>query len=483
MTNSRSKFLSFSSISFSDPSIDGPAAQSEVQLKAIDGKTHRFILKIKYEEPIQDSHLPLLRMAFCMPLLNYGLFCEKFILHFSLCESDFRLLNDLNRTFSRDIFVNKILRRRANYILPEYLPHEDTVRYQDSNPQAVIKPESVIPDLILAQGMDGQRCGVLSSGGKESLLSYAILDDIGADVYPLYVNESGGHWRPALPAFRHHKKACLNTQRMWTNVDRFYNFMLDHLPFIRSDHRRIRADTYPIRLCIFPFYVFGFMPIFVQKKIGNLLIGSEFDDLRSPPVYHGIPHYFGVYDQHQDYDIRMNEWYSKRILGLSQWSVVRNISGLIVERILASRYSHLAKYQRSCHSCHFENAEITPCGACSKCLGVLLFLLANKEDPKMMKFSDKHIDSFQDRKDFSVLRIDQDEKDHSFFLLKGKKTLPKGKYVDHIERIHLDNNVADIQLIPERFRKKLLAVLESCTSGFCRLEKGDWRPIEKPTEI
>jgi hypothetical protein len=114
---------------------------------------------------------------------------------------------------------------------------------------------------------------------------------------------------------------------------------------------------------------------------------------------------------------------------------------------------------------------------------VLLFLLANKEDPKMMKFSDKHIDSFQDRKDFSVLRIDQDEKDHSFFLLKGKKTLPKGKYVDHIERIHLDNNVADIQLIPERFRKKLLAVLESCTSGFCRLEKGDWRPIEKPTEI
>jgi hypothetical protein len=418
-----------------------------------------------------------------MPLLNYGLFSEKFELKFSICDSDFRLLNDLNVIFSRDIYVNKISRRRANYILPEYLPAEDPIRIQDSDPQAEVEPEGISEDLLIAEDMDGRRSGILSSGGKESLLSYAMLDEVGAEVYPLYVNESGGHWRPALPAYRHHKKACPNTQRMWTNVDRFYNFMLDHLPFIRSDHRNIRADTYPIRLCIFPFYVFALMPIFVQKRIGNLLIGSEFDDLRSPPVYQGIPHYFGIYDQHQDYDIRMDDWYSARVQGLSQWSAVRNISGLIVERILASRYPHLAKYQRSCHSCHFENKEIIPCGVCSKCLGVLLFLLANKKNPKMMKFSDKNIVTFLARKDFSVLRIDQDEKDHSFFLLKGKNTLPKGKYVDHIERIHLDKNVADIRLIPQRFRKSLLAILQSYTSGFCKLVEEAWIPVEKPRGI
>jgi hypothetical protein len=200
-------------------------------------------------------------------------------------------------------------------------------------------------------------------------------------------------------------------------------------------------------------------------------------------VYHGIPHYFGIYDQHQDYDIRMNDWYSKRILGLTQWSAVRHISGLIVERILVSRYPHLAKYQRSCHSCHFENQEILPCGTCSKCLGILLFLMANKGDPKMMKFSDKDIASFQNRKDFSVLRIDKDEKDHSFFLLKGGESPPLGKCVDHIEKIHVNNDTADIRFIPERFRKKLLAVLESYTSGYCRLEMGEWTPIEKPAEV
>ena len=218
MTNSQSNFLSFSSISITDPSINGPVAKSEVKLISIDGNIHKFTLEIRYEEPIQEDHLPILRMAFCMPLFNYGLFCKKFILHFSLCESDFHLLNDLNETFSRDIFVNKILRRRANYILPEFLLSESDVLLVHSDPQAEIEPASVHPDRILARGMRENSCGVLSSGGKESLLTYALLSEVGADVYPLYVNESGGHWRPALPAYRYHKEADPNTRRIWTNV-------------------------------------------------------------------------------------------------------------------------------------------------------------------------------------------------------------------------------------------------------------------------
>jgi hypothetical protein len=477
--NNQSHFISFSSITLSEPVIIGPSAKSEVTLNSIDGDIHKFVLEVRYENGIRESHLPLLRMAFCMPLLNYGLFSKRFVFDFSLSESDIRLLDDLNVVFSRDIFVNKILRRRANYILPEFLLSENDVQPGYSDPQAEIEPASVHPDHILARGMKENSCGVLSSGGKESLLTYALLSEVGADVYPLYVNESGGHWRPALPAYRYHKKADPNTRRIWTNVDRFYNFMLDHLHFIRPDFRKVRADTYPIRLCIFPFYVFALLPVFVQERVGNLLIGSEFDDLRSPPLYHGIPHYFGIYDQHQDYDIRMNDWYSRRISGMSQWSAVRNITGLIVERILISRYPHLAEKQRSCHSCHFDDREIVPCGTCSKCIGVLLFLMANNGNPEKMNFSEKDILSFQERRDFSLLRLDQDEKDHSFYLLKGKGESPQGRHVDHIERIHIDSDIADIQLIPRHFRKKLAAILEPYTIGFCRLEEGDWIPIKK----
>jgi vacuolar-type H+-ATPase subunit F/Vma7 len=51
------------------------------------------------------------------------------------------------------------------------------------------------------------------------------------------------------------------------------------------------------------FKLAGIKDTFIEEKIGNLLLGSEFDDLRVKPMYKGIKHYFGVYDQHQDYDI------------------------------------------------------------------------------------------------------------------------------------------------------------------------------------
>jgi len=478
MSNEQPNLVCFSSITLSNPIISGAVAQSEVTLTLVDGSTSRFTLMVKYENNLDNTHLPLLRMAFCMPLLNYGLFSKKIKLDFPIDKSDLNLLNKMNLVFSRDIFVNKILRRRANYILPEFLPNEDTVIPKDANPKATVEPIEVTPDHRLTKEMDNKRCGVLSSGGKESLLTYGLLDEIDADVYPLYVNESGGHWRTALPAYRYHKNNNQHTQRVWTNVDRFYNFMLDHLSFIRKDYRHIRADTYPIRLCIFPFYVFLLIPLFVKNCIGNLLIGSEFDDLRTTPTYAGINHYYGVYDQHQDFDLIMNLWYSKKIPRLAQWSAVRGISGLTVERILVTRYPELAQHQRSCHSCHIEDNEIIPCGTCSKCMGVLLFLIANQSDPKIMNFKEKDISAFPTRVKSSNLRLDQDEKDQSFHLIHNNKSFPDVKPVDHVEQIHIDPSRCNLQLIPKQFRPKLLTILEQYTTGYCELKNEQWVPIK-----
>jgi hypothetical protein len=77
-----------------------------------------------------------------------------------------------------------------------------------------------------------------------------------------------------------------------------------------------------------------------------------------------------------------------------QWSALRNISGLIDQKILVQRFQDLAKQQRSCHSCHMKNNEIYPCGVCSKCLGILLYLLANKTDPTIMNYRKKDIEYF-----------------------------------------------------------------------------------------
>jgi hypothetical protein len=414
-----------------------------------------------------------------MPILNYGLFSYELKLNFPLSKKDLELVIELNNIFSKDIFVNKIVKRRSNFILHEYLPNENNIKPDDAKPKAKINPKVIYSNEIISKDINSNYCGILSSGGKESLLTYGLLKELGHKVYPLYVNESGGHWRTALSAYRYHKSTDPETQRVWTNVDRFYNFMLDNLIFIRPDHRKICSDSYPIRLCIFPYYVFLMLPIFIDKNIGNLLIGSEFDDLRYTPEFFGIMHYYGVYDQHQDYDILMNKWYDKRIPGLIQWSAVRNISGLIVERILINRYPHLAKYQRSCHSCHIEKKEIVPCGHCSKCMGILLFLLANNADPKIMNYKEKEINSFSKRIVPSNLRLDQDEKNQSFFLIGKKDGIPEVKPVEHIEKIHVNELTCDINLIPILFRSNLLKILENYSTGYCQLSNDKWISTNK----
>ncbi|KYK31543.1 MAG: hypothetical protein AYK22_02295 [Thermoplasmatales archaeon SG8-52-3] len=466
--------ICFSSIELEDPKIIGKSVKSNVILNKLNGDISSFDIFLKYDMKVKEDFLPILRLAFTMPLLNYGLFSKKFILKFPISKADYDILKKLNEIFSRDIFVNKILRRRANYILPKFLPKEENVKPEDANSKATIESNKIYTDIAISSDIDKNCCGVLSSGGKESLLTYSLLNEIGCKTYPLYVNESGGHWRTAVPAYRYHKKNDSKTQRVWTNIDRYYVFMLDNLKFIRPDHRKVWADTYPIRLCIFPYYVFLLLPIFADKKIGNLLIGSEFDDLRSRPKYLGINHYYGIYDQHQDFDIIMNNWFAKRIPGLLQWSVVRNISGLIVERILVNRYPELAKYQRSCHSCHFEKDEIIPCGVCSKCMGVLLFLLANKADPKIMNFKNVHIDNFSKNVKPSNLRLDEDEKNQSFYLIYNKDKISNFKPIDHVEKIHINKDTCNPDIIPEHLREKLMGIIQNYTKGKCELKNEEW---------
>lgn len=474
--------MCLSSISLTDVNIEKNTACAEVIVRESDGIESRFELINKYEQGLHENHLPLLRLAFCMPLLNYGLFSKKIQLNFPISKADFSLLTDLNVVFSRDIFVNKIAKGTNPYILPEFFPDPKKIKPIDGDPKVVIHPTRLIADTPIGESMDTTKSGVLSSGGKDSLLTYGLLKELGSTVYPLYVNESGGHWKTALTAYKYHKKTEPNTQRVWTNVDRFYSYMLDHLRFIRPNHRKIWYDAYPIRLCIFPFYIFSLLPIFIDERIGNLLLGSEFDDLRYEIQYKGIQHYFSVYDQHQDYDVRMNQWYEKRIPGLHQWSALRNISGLVDQKILVQRYPTLAKQQRSCHSCHIKNGVVYPCGTCSKCLGILLYLLANDIDPTLMKYQQKDIEYFYKNVGASSLKLDKDEKDQSFFLLKQQRSVPKVKCVDHVEKIHVHKLTCDPHLYPKQFRDRLLKIIEEYTTGYCILKNGEWVPTEKRKE-
>lgn len=465
-------FVCFKDISLSEPDLVKNTATTTVTLLTRNKQKFSFDLILHNQDPIAPEHLPLLRLAFCMPLLNYGLFTERFTLQFPVSSADLGLLNDLNTVFCSETYIHELVKPTADYLLPGYQVPEEEATAAAAQPKSQFIPASISMDAPLQQNFNNKRCGILSSGGKESLTTYGMLKEMGMDVHPLYVNESGGHWRTAMTAYRYHQQTEPNTNRVWTNVDRFYLFMLDHLPFIRKDHRQIRADVYPIRMCIFPYYVFSLMPLFSERRIGNLLLGSEFDDLRITPSFKGLVDYYGVYDQDVAFDQRMNLWYNRRMSGLVQWSALRSVTGLVVERILFSRYPELAKNQRSCHSCHIEGEKVMPCGTCSKCMGVLLFLSANKTDPRLINYTDEAIELFPMRVKSANLKLDQDEKEQSFFLMQGGGGTEVHS-LDHVERIH-EGPTCSMSYVPEQFREGLLSIMEAHTRGYCVLQNEEW---------
>jgi hypothetical protein len=471
----------FESITVSEPVLQGDGVDTKIWCIDTVGEQHLFQLRFKYDEPPSQKQLALLRLASVMPLLNYGLFTREIRLEWQVSEADFSLLNDLLDVFSKDIFINKLVRKKNPYVLPQFIPSKDEVTETNARPMAKIVAARLVEDVPISSELNEKLCGVLSSGGKESLLTYAMLKEIGAEVHPLYVTESGGHWRTALPAYRQFKEKYSNTSRVWVNVDRFYTFMLDQMRIIRKDHRKIWADTYPIRLCIFPVYVFLLLPIFAKRRIGNILIGSEFDDPRVSSYFAGIRHFFGVYDQTQDFDVRMEQWFSKRMPGMRQWSAVRSISGMIVERILTSRYPELARLQRSCHSCRFNHGDFLPCGKCSKCQGVLLFLLANNVDPSIMGYSQADVSALPARIAEGNLRLDEDEKTYALFL---SKLLPNlNQETRHIETIHINKPTSDLQLLPTHFRLPLLKILTKYAKGFSTLNGDSWVAVPEPPDL
>lgn len=127
----------------------------------MEGKKHSFSLIFRYGEPIVSEDLPLLRLASVMPVLNYGLFSKEIRLMFPVSNSDISLLNDLLEIFTRDIFVNKLVRKKNPYILRQYLPLESEVTNENARPLAKIIHSSLLEDVPISVGSDKKSCGVL----------------------------------------------------------------------------------------------------------------------------------------------------------------------------------------------------------------------------------------------------------------------------------------------------------------------------------
>jgi hypothetical protein len=187
---------------------------------------------------------------------------------------------------------------------------------------AFLKRESYLrAELVFEGGLEtpepsswktaADRHAVLSSGGKDSLVSFGILQEVSNDPHAVFINESGRHWFTALNAYRHFSAEVPNTHRVWTNADRVFSWMLKHLPFVRQDFSKLRSDEYPVRLWTVAVFVFGALPVLEKHGIGRLVIGDEYDTTRRAS-HRGVPHYDGLYDQSRYFDNALTRYYQRK---------------------------------------------------------------------------------------------------------------------------------------------------------------------------
>ena len=350
-----------------------------------DGKMEQTELIYSYEETVFDPAEPesqnLANMIAAQVALNYGMFCDTMVFHGLYDDIDRRFIRDMAENTAREIYVKKFLEPNPFLIGP-------AAGLSPQKRQKYLRAKLQFPQMLRSKArsswkpwsVQSDKHCILSSGGKDSLLSYGLLNEIGREVHPIFVNESGRHWFTALNAYRHFKDNIPNTARVWVNSDRLFSWMLRRLPFIRKDFADVRSDEYPIRLWTVAVFLFGALPLMRKRGIGRLIIGDEFDtSVRK--TSHGIPHYDGLFDQSIYFDQTVTSFFMRKGWAISQFSILRPLSELLIEKILALRYPELQQYQTSCHATHKEDDRIYPCGKCEKCRRIVSMLLALDVDP------------------------------------------------------------------------------------------------------
>lgn len=472
----------------------GPARIERRRIKSTygvvqNGKTESFDLIYHFLEDVFDPKDPasinLADMIAAQVAINYGLFCEEIIFRGFFDKADQTFIKEMMKNTAREIFVKKFLEpnpfligaaarfspvKRKSYVRSRIVFSDQYQRYLDKNRKSKEKKEWVV---------DPSSHVILSSGGKDSLLSFGLLKEIGAEAHPVFINESGRHWFTALNTYRYFASNYPEATKVWTNVDRLFAWMLRHLPFVRQDFARIRSDEYPIRLWTVAVFLFGALPILKKRGIGRIIIGDEYDTT-SRLSHQGITHYDGLYDQSRYFDNALTRYYIRKHWNLNQFSLLRPLSELLIEKILYQRYPNLQRQQVSCHATHVEENRIRPCGSCEKCRRIVCMLVALEADPLNCGYTRPQVEHCL--KELADKGVHQESAgaQHLAFLLKQKKLIPqssknlRSRERPEILKLRFDPEKSPIDSVPVDLREPVLRLFLQHAKGAVKHQGKLW---------
>jgi creatinine amidohydrolase/Fe(II)-dependent formamide hydrolase-like protein len=264
--------------------------------------------------------------------------------------------------------------------------------------------------------------------------------------------------------------------------------MLRHLPFVRQDFARLRSDDYPIRLWTVAVFLFGALPILRKRGIGRLLIGDEFDTT-CKSSYKGITHYDGLYDQSRYFDDALTRYFHRKGWGISQFSILRTLSELLVLKILVERYPELQRHQVSCHAAHKDKDRLRPCGQCEKCRRIVGMLMAIGADPTDCGYDQEQIDRCLNNLSDKGIHQENEAARHLAFLLKQKALISEPKVGSarasqkpHVMKLRFDSKKSPMEGVPVDLREPLYRLYKRHAEGAVKRSGRVWIDFDPLTD-
>lgn len=481
-------FVVLKKLSVGNVRVEAKKVHADYTVQHFSGETDSCELIYSYDSPHFDASIRadvnLASMMLAQVALNYGLFCETLEFDGLFDDIDRKFLERMLENTSREILTNKLLIDNE-FIDPKFKPLKAEKLSRHTQAQVVFKNSRFtgLPQDVTSEFTDESKYAILSSGGKDSLLTYGIIKEI-AEPFPVFINEAGRHWFTAANSYKHFSKIEPNTEKPWCNSDRVFNWMLKQMPFIRKNYASVRSDIYPLRLWTVAVFLFGVLPIARKKKIGNVLIGNEYDTTIKVKT-DGIEHYNGLYDQSKYFDNALTRYYRAKGWRLSQFSILRSMSELLILKMLAKRYPELQQHQVSCHAAHKVGDAMRPCGKCEKCRRIIGMLMALDADPSACGYTRAQInDGLKALENKSVKQIGSDVS-HLFHLLLQKGLITKNQHTARLAQEHkeitnlrFDSERSCLEDLPIQIRKPLYSLLLPHSDGAVIRSNRRWQPVK-----
>ena len=474
--------------------IEPKKVKADYCIEKSSGETDSIELIYSYEKSYfnkknaNDVNLASIMLA--QVALNYGLFFSTIEFDGLYDKVDKRFIIDMMENTSREIVTNKLLIKNE-FLKPPFDQLKPEKRSKYTQAQLVFS-NSMYSDLKLQketnEETDFNKYAILSSGGKDSLLTYGIIKEF-AEPYPVFINESGRHWFTAVNSHRYFKDNEPNTRKPWCNSDRVFNWMTKQFPFIKENFASIRADIYPIRLWTVAIFLFGVLPVVRANNIGNILIGDEYDTTITGNI-EGIIHYNGLYDQSKYFDNALTRYYRSKGWQINQFSILRSLSELLIMKTLVKRYPELQKHQVSCHSAHELEGRMYPCGKCEKCRRIIGMLRSLDENPKNCGYNSAQVEKgLQALESRSVKQIGSDAS-HLYYLLIKKNLIAKNDFTKKVAKEHpeitklrFDKGRSNLGDLPKYIRKPLFDILNQHADGAVKRMENRWQEVNMNEEF